>query len=170
MYLEKAAKEDLRSIMSMVHDAQAYLASKQIDQWQNGYPEEGVILNDIANAESFLVRNKENQAIGTTMFTTNPESTYERIDGLWLTEKKASYGVIHRMAVAAVARKHGVAKFIFKNCEEALVKRGVASMRIDTHEENQAMQGLLKNLGYSYCGIIFLENGDKRLAYEKLLS
>jgi len=115
------------------------------------------------------VRNKENQAIGTTMFTTHPESTYERIEGEWLTETKANYGVIHRMAVAASARKHGVAKFIFKNCEEWLVNNQVSSMRIDTHEENLAMQGLLKNLGYSYCGTIFLENGDKRLAYEKLL-
>jgi ribosomal protein S18 acetylase RimI-like enzyme len=170
MYLVKAVKEDLQSIMRLVHDAQAYLASKQIDQWQDGYPDKGRILNDILNGESYIVKNEENQAIGTTMFTTHPESTYERIEGGWLTDKKNRYGVIHRMAVAASARKQGVAKFIFKNCEEALKEMRVDSMRIDTHEENETMQGLLKNLGYTYCGVIYLESGGKRLAYEKLLS
>ena len=43
-------------------------------------------------------------------------------------------------------------------------------MRIDTHEENLGMQGLLKKLGYHYCGVIYLENNDKRLAFEKLIS
>jgi hypothetical protein len=41
-------------------------------------------------------------------------------------------------------------------------------MRIDTHEDNMGMQQLLKKLGYSYCGVIFLGNEDKRLAFEKL--
>jgi hypothetical protein len=31
------------------------------------------------------------------------------------------------------------------------------------------MQSLLKDLKYSYCGEIYLQNGDKRLAYEKLI-
>ena len=43
-------------------------------------------------------------------------------------------------------------------------------MRIDTHEENLGMQGLLKKLGYHHCGVIYLENNDKRLAFEKLIS
>jgi hypothetical protein len=29
---------------------------------------------------------------------------------------------------------------------------------------------LLKKLGYVFCGMIYLENSDKRLAYEKLIS
>ena len=42
-------------------------------------------------------------------------------------------------------------------------------MRIDTHEQNHGMRTLLKTLNYNYCGVIYLENGDKRLAYEKLI-
>ena len=41
-------------------------------------------------------------------------------------------------------------------------------MRIDTHEENKGMQKLIAQIGYDYCGVILLENGDKRLAYEKV--
>ena len=31
------------------------------------------------------------------------------------------------------------------------------------------MQHLLKQFGYVYCGIILLESGDERLAFEKVL-
>jgi hypothetical protein len=31
------------------------------------------------------------------------------------------------------------------------------------------MQSLLKHLKYSYCGDIYLQNGNKRLAFEKLI-
>ena len=41
------------------------------------------------------------------------------------------------------------------------------NVRIDTHEDNYVMQNMLKKLGYTYCGIIHLENGDPRLAYQK---
>ena len=41
------------------------------------------------------------------------------------------------------------------------------NVRVDTHKDNYVMQNMLKKLGYSYCGIIYLENGDPRLAYQK---
>jgi len=155
--------------MSIVKDAQVYLASKNIDQWQDGYPNEEVILNDISNHESFIVNNKSNDIMATTMFTTQPESTYLSIDGTWLTAKNAKYGVIHRMAVGGNYRKLGIAKFIFKTCEQKLKDNKIVSMRIDTHKDNKDMQGLLKKLGYVYCGIILLANSDQRLAFEKLI-
>ena len=73
------------------------------------------------------------------------------------------------MAVTNEFRKKGVAKFIFEQCEQLLLQNNIESMRIDTHEDNLAMQGLLNKLKYLYCGVIYLENGDKRLAYEKLI-
>jgi len=42
-------------------------------------------------------------------------------------------------------------------------------MRIDTHEDNLGMQKLLRSSGYTYCGVIYLTNGDKRLAFENIL-
>mgnify|MGYP003296922186 CR=1 FL=1 len=40
------------------------------------------------------------------------------------------------------------------------------NIRIDTHHDNVVMQRLLKKLGFQYCGIIHLENGDPRLAFQ----
>lgn len=168
MKLTPTKNENLQSIIEVVKDAQVYLASLNIDQWQDGYPNEAAILKDIANQESFIVHSESNEIIATAMFTTKSEPTYAIIDGAWLTNENGMYGVIHRMAVANQYRKQGIAKFIFSECEQKLKDTEVASMRIDTHEDNKGMQQLLKKLGYSYCGVIFLGNGDKRLAFEKL--
>ena len=41
------------------------------------------------------------------------------------------------------------------------------NIRIDTHRDNVIMRHLLEKHGFKYCGIIYLENGDERLAYQK---
>ena len=43
-------------------------------------------------------------------------------------------------------------------------------IRIDTYRDNQIMQHVIKKYGFGYCGIIFLANGDERLAYQKIMS
>ena len=47
--------------------------------------------------------------------------------------------------------------------------RELRCMRIDTHKDNKTMQRLILKNGYEYCGIIFVEDGTERLAFEKEL-
>ena len=42
------------------------------------------------------------------------------------------------------------------------------NIRIDTHRDNRIMQHNIEKHGFTYCGIIYLANGDERLAYQKL--
>ncbi len=170
MQIIHAQTSNLEAIIEAIKSAQKYLASLGIDQWQDGYPNEEVILKDINQNESYIVTNENDEVIGTTMFTTRPEPTYKVIDGNWLTSDDAVYGVIHRMAVNDKFRSIGFSKFVFDYFEKKLIEKGIGSMRIDTHEQNQVMQGIIKNRGYQYCGIIKLERGGTRLAFEKLLN
>ena len=39
---------------------------------------------------------------------------------------------------------------------------------IDTHRDNQVMRERILRNGFQECGIIYLENGDPRIAYELL--
>mgnify|MGYP003746908571 FL=1 len=170
MKLRTAKKKDLFAIMQIIKQAQAYLATQDIEQWQNGYPNEKVILKDLKNNESYVVKSEDSTLLATAMFTTKKEPTYKTIQGGWITGTDATYGVIHRMAVNENFRGIGIAQFFFNQCELMLKQNSIRSMRIDTHEDNLGMQALLKKLGYNYCGIIYLENNDKRLAFEKLIS
>lgn len=170
MRLVTSKLDNLQSILDIIQDAQNYLSELKIDQWQDGYPDQSIIKNDITNNESFCVHDTEGVIIGTAMFSTRTESTYKKIIGQWITPPNSKYGVIHRMAVRNNYRGKGIAKFIFKACEEELKKTSISSMRIDTHEDNIGMQKLLKKLGYHYCGIIYLNSGSKRLGFEKLIA
>lgn len=169
MKLRNTEETDIPVIMNIVADAQRYLASQNIDQWQDGYPDQNQIEVDINNNDSFVVVNDTNDIIGTTVFTTKKESTYQNIEGDWITSKNAEYGVIHRLAVGEKYRGLGLAKFVFNECEQRLKGMNIVSMRIDTHRDNKGMQHLLKKRGYVYCGVIILDNGDERLAYEKII-
>ena len=170
MKIQLSTFEEIPAIIAIINDAKEYLASQKIDQWQNGYPNAEQVANDIKNNESYVVVNDENEVIATAMFTTNPEPTYKIIDGNWNIDENEKYGVVHRMAIKKEFRKFGLATFIFHEFHMQLLEKKIKSLKIDTHEENFGMQGLIKKLGYTYCGIIYTNYHAKRLAFEKVIS
>ncbi|TVZ55075.1 acetyltransferase (GNAT) family protein [Lutibacter sp. Hel_I_33_5] len=170
MRLVLSKTEDIPAIMQIINDAKKHLASQKIDQWQNGYPNQEQIENDILKKRSHVVKNDENQVIATSMFTVDPEPTYKTIEGDWVIDEKETYGVIHRLAIKSAFRKNGIAQFIFNEFHQQLKDKNIKSLKIDTHEENTQMQALIKKLGYQYCGIIYTSYNAKRLAFEKVIS
>ena len=170
MKIQLATISDIPKIIEIIEDAKIYLASLGIDQWQNGYPNAVQIENDIKNAESYVVLDDSNTIIATTMFSTKGEPTYKIIEGSWIVDENNQYGVIHRLATAKKNRKGGIAQFVFEYFHEYLQQQNIQSLKIDTHEENVGMQSLVKKIGYQYCGIIYTSYGDKRLAFEKVIT
>ena len=171
MNIQLSTFNEVPEIMLIINDAKAYLASQNIDQWQNGYPNAEQVENDIKNNESYVVVNDENKVMATAMFTINPEPTYkEIIDGKWLKNENDTYGVVHRMAIKKEFRKFGLATLMFHEFHLELLEKNIKSLKIDTHEENLGMQSLIKKLGYQYCGIIYTNYNAKRLAFEKVIS
>lgn len=170
MILRPSTLLDIPRILEIIDDAKALLKSLGINQWQNGYPNQKQIENDIQNKESFVVVNEVDEIMATTMFTTRKEPTYKKvIDGNWIVDESKPYGVIHRLAMSKDFRGQGIAKFVFDELHDKLKNQGIKSLKIDTHEENMGMQSLIKKMGYQYCGIIYTSYGDKRLAFEKVI-
>ena len=169
MRLQLSTSSNIHNILQIINDAKVYLKSKDIDQWQNGYPNQTQIEQDIANNESYVLINDENQVIATSMFSIRPEPTYKVIDGAWKINEKEKYGVIHRLAIDKNYRKKGIASYVLKEFHQKLMKQQIRSLKIDTHEDNHEMQYLVKKLGYVYCGIIFTEYNAKRFAFEKVI-
>ena len=90
------------------------------------------------------------------------DPTYYRIDGAWKNE--APYGVIHR--IASDGTEKGIFEAVMEFCKEKMAERGIRNLRIDTHEDNKTMQHLIEKYGFQRCGIIYLENGSPRIAYQ----
>lgn len=166
MNFRLAEKSDLNKIMEIIEEAKNYLKTLGIDQWQNGYPNEETIINDIKNKGFFVL--EEEEIMGVTFIGLTKDSTYDKIyEGQWLNNGK--YGVIHRMAVGSKYRKTGTASLLMKYIEEYLKSKDIRSIKVDTHRGNTTMHNFLLKNAYVQCGIIYLEDGNERLAYEKLL-
>lgn len=165
MEFRKSVSSDIPQIMNIINQAQAYFKDQNIDQWQNGYPNEEVINNDIKNEESYVMI-KENKILATIVISFEKESSYKNIiDGKWLTD--GEYGVIHRVAIDNSYKGLGLSHKVIQYAQNLCLKKGVYSIRVDTHEKNIPMQSVLKKNGFEYCGVIYLEDGGKRIAFEK---
>ena len=86
------------------------------------------------------------------------EPTYDTVyGGRWISDEP--YGVVHRIAAA----EHSGAG---KEAIQWAIKASNGHLKIDTHEANAAMRHVLESLGFSERGVILLNNGEPRIAYE----
>ena len=162
MTVRIAIPADLEGIMPVIDAAKGIMRSSgNLDQWKEGYPSREVIAADIASGGGRIMEEDE-KIVGYFAFLPSPEPTYARIyDGEWLDDT-LPYHVIHR--IASLPEVHGVFSAIMDHAFGT-----DPNIRIDTHRDNKIMQHNILKHGFSYCGIIYLESGDERLAYQKLL-
>ncbi len=166
MEFRKTIKKDIESIMRIVNQAKEYFKKNKINQWQDGYPNTKVIEEDIKNKCSYVLLN-DNTVVGTSVIDFGGEATYNNIyNGKWLSDSK--YAVIHRIAIDNNYKGLGIAAEIIRNAEKLCVENDIKSIRVDTHKDNISMQRLLKKNGFTYCGIIYLEDKSERIAFEKI--
>ncbi|NLM75522.1 MAG: GNAT family N-acetyltransferase [Clostridiaceae bacterium] len=167
MEFRRAVEADINRIMEIIEQAKFSLKAKGIDQWQNGYPNPDIIRSDIENNYGYVLVN-DKKIIATVAVSFEGEKTYEKIyNGNWTAD--VEYAVVHRLAVDNEYKGRGIASVLLSNIEKLCLNNGIYSIRVDTHEDNIPMQSLLKKNNFIYCGIIYLEDKSKRLAYEKVL-
>ena len=168
--IRKSTKNDLPILLSLFDEARVTIATLGIDQWQNGYPSSEVIEQDILADESYVYE-ENGEILATFAMLKSREKTYDKIfDGAWTTGDTFAYTAIHRFAIALHARGRGIAGEILSFARDYSLKENKPSLRIDTHEGNVVMRKMLEKNGFQFCGIIYLENGDARVAYEKVLN
>ncbi|WP_338587506.1 GNAT family N-acetyltransferase [Clostridium baratii] len=166
MKLRKSVNEDINNIMQIIDEAKEALKEQGIDQWQNGYPNADVIRNDILNNDSYVFI-KNNEIVATSAVSFDGEKTYDKIyDGNWISNDE--FAVIHRIAISNKYKGRGIASEIIKMIEAICLDKDVHSIKVDTHEFNIPMQKLLKKNDFKYCGVIYLEDKSKRVAFEKI--
>ncbi len=167
--IRKAVETDYNQLEILYNEARGTIASLGIDQWQNGYPDKKTVMADI-ESERMYVLLSDNVVSGAFVLISDGEPTYDIIyDGNWKSGDTMSYIAIHRVAVSLRIRGKGASGCIMRFAEDFAKNHNRKSLRIDTHEGNVVMRKMLENKNFEYCGIIFLESGEKRVAYEKLL-
>lgn len=92
-------------------------------------------------------------------FILGEDPTYNKIEGAWLDH--STYGTIHR--IASDGTMHQVFKKAVDFCGEKC-----PHLRADTHEDNKIMQKVILKNGFQETGIIYVEDGTPRIAFEKV--
>ena len=101
---------------------------------------------------------EEDEIVAVFTFFIGEEKNYQKIErGAWRSSKL--YGTIHR--VASSGKSRGITKGCFSYCLEQ-----ISYLRIDTHEKNISMQAALRSFGFQYCGVVHVEDGSSRLAFD----
>lgn len=160
MNIRKPAISELDNILHIYAYAREQMKKNgNPSQWGDDKPDRETIIQDIKNGYSYAIENA-GKICGVFALLSGRESTYRIIEGKWLNDEP--YGTIHRVA------SDGSVKGILKECLDFCEKQ-VGNIRIDTHENNKTMQHLLEKYGYIKCGIIYVEDGSPRIAYQKCI-
>lgn len=161
----QAEISELEEIMKIYVAAQKFMQQTGNPQWPQGFPDKTDVKGGILGGILYCVEyGGELAAVFSAM---NYDGDYDNIEGAWLT--KGNYLAVHRVAVADKFRGKGAAKYIVdKAAPDIAKKRGRTSLRMDTHEKNAPMRGLLLGRGFTQCGVIYLVRDlTPRIAFKK---
>ncbi|MBQ9058095.1 MAG: N-acetyltransferase [Atopobiaceae bacterium] len=160
--IRKGQMEDLDTLMEIYAHAREFMAEHGNEsQWgPTQWPPRNLIAQDIEQGTCHVA--EYDGRIAATFFYDageDCEPCYRVIeDGSWADD--TAYGVVHRIASAHIVGGAGQA------CLTWALEQ-TPHLRIDTHKDNIPLQTLLKKLGFSHRGTIYVyEDEQPRMAFE----
>ena len=160
MNIRNTRIEELDQVMEVYAHARKFMAEHgNPTQWGQSKPSREQIESDILGEKCYVCMEDEKIA-AVFYFAKEIDPTYTKIyEGTWLNSE--AYAVVHRVASAGIVKGAGsfCMNWASKQCE---------NLKIDTHKDNYVMQNMLKKCGFVHCGTIYLEDGEPRLAFQKV--
>lgn len=158
--ITKAKQTDVFAVYQLSVKAKTQMKQIGLNQWDGDYPYESVFMND-ALQESLYIYKKEKQILGSISVLPENDPPYKE-----LTWAKEHSMVIHRLIVDPAVQKQGIGKALFAYAISYAKKKGVQSLKVDTHPDNYRMQALIKKMGFIEVGYLV---SIHRLAYELVI-
>lgn len=151
----KAQLEDLPNLLNLYLGSIELMGLKGIDQWDDVYPNELVLTQDVVNQELFVLEEEDGLAAAIVL-NEEQEPQYRYVDWKYHTGK---VGVIHRLCVNAGYQGRGCGKKIARFAEEYFRGHDFNAIRLDAFPKNLPAIHLYQSLGYEHCGRILLRKG-----------
>ncbi len=159
MKIELANKTDLDKLLEIYREAREFMKnSGNKTQWGDNKPSKETLERDIENKNLYKVVDFD-EIVGAFALIYGEDKTYLEIDGKWLNDEP--YATLHRVVSSGKAR--GIMSEIIKFSEEKY-----ENLRIDTHKNNHKMLDKIRENGFTYCGVIKIDDGSPREAFQKI--
>lgn len=165
MEVRKAAIEDLHCITDIFKRAIGEMDVNGIPQWDEIYPNEEIIRDDIRIGQMYAVL--QNGDI-VSVFVLNQECDKEYLDAKW-RYPNASYQVIHRLCVNPTYQNKGIGRETMLSIEGLLRRDGIDTIRLDAFSKNPFALRMYERLGFKKVGEANWRKGLFYL-YEKKIS
>lgn len=168
MRVRPATEDDISDIINLTSRIkEEYFERNNIPQWQGNYPSEEMFVKDLSAGRLFVMYMGE-CLIGFASMEVANDPNYEKIEnGSWLSN--SPYVVVHRFGINPDWHRMGMGSALIALADKLAEAREVKSIKCDTHEANLGMIGLLTKAGFTRCGIIHIEDGSPRAAFEKII-
>ena len=164
----KAEISDVEEIWTILLQAKAQMRALGSCQWDENYPSEELVREDIAAGDGYVAQDAESGrvlAYGVVSFEGEP--IYDQIYDLW--DNNLPYIVVHRLAVSDLCKHQGVARWFMNEAEEVARACGVYNFRVDTKYDNHYMLSLIDRMGFHYVGEVEYRGSEYRKAFEKAI-
>ena len=161
MNVRHSTMADLPEIMAVyAHGRELMRQRGNPTQWGDHHPAESLIVSDIEKGIGYIIEDN-GEICAAFAFIIGRDPTYTEIwDGGWMDDEMP-YGTIHRLAT------NGKRPGMFSACL-AWAETQINNIRVDTHRDNAAMLHLFASHGFTRCGIIRIEDGTLRIAWQKI--
>lgn len=163
LIFKKAVDTDREKVLELYLDGAKALKEDGVDQWQDKYYPSLKDVDEHLLKDLYVLEYKD-EIVSTACLVEGIDEDYEKIQGSWNT--KSPYISIHKVATKNGYKKQNFAKKLMIFIEMYARKKKF-NLRIDTHEDNKKMRNFILKCGYNHCGVVYLHNELKRLAYDK---
>ncbi len=166
MEIKETEQKDIDDIVLIIQQAKQYFKKNDISQWQGEYPNQIDVLEDMKKKGAYCVMN-ENEVVGYSFVAQYEDPNYAHIEGQWLNDEP--YVVIHRTCIKDTMKGKNLASLFVTLAKQICERNQIFNIRVDTHEKNISMQKMLEKNGFVKTGIIYVEDGTPRFAYQLVL-
>ncbi|ADL51923.1 GNAT family N-acetyltransferase [Clostridium cellulovorans] len=156
MEFRKGNLAEIQEIMRIIRDSIKNMEQNGIYQWDDIYPNEIVIQEDI-QGENLYVCISDNKITGFAVLNNYQDREYESIS--WNTTSDNNL-IIHRVCVDPKYQGMGIATKLIQYAEKRGKEEAYDSIRLDSFTKNSIACRLYENNGYEKRGIVKFRKGE----------
>lgn len=156
MIIKKAVIEDINIIMEIIKKAVIDMEVQEIFQWDDIYPNEEVINEDISEGNLYTYL-EENIIKGFIVLNEFQDKEYETINWKYDTYKNL---IIHRLCVNPKYKGRGIGTAFIKYAEQFGKDNKYEAIRLDCFVNNPNACSLYIKNGYEQRGVVCFRKGQ----------
>jgi GNAT superfamily N-acetyltransferase len=166
MTIRNGKNQDIIEIMNVIKEAVKDMEARGIYQWDDIYPSEEIILNDINKNNLYVATNETGMIQGIIVLNEHQDTAYKAIEWKYNSGRQL---IIHRLCIHPNHQGKGIARMLIKFAEDLGSQKKYEAIRLDAFIPNIRAGRMYEQVGYEKRGIVTFRKGDF-YCYEKGLS